>query len=57
MYALGKMKIAKDSDIKLIHHKHLTWGNVIFEDGMEENRATVRSFLKSNKNSELWSFW
>lgn len=47
-YALKKMKIATDDEIIFMHHKHLPWGNVIFDIGMEKNRDIVRDFLHSN---------
>lgn len=46
--ALRKMNIAAEEDIAFVHHKHLPYGNVIFDIGMEENRQTVRSFMKQN---------
>ena len=49
LYALKKMAIATEDDIVFLHHKHLPWGNVIFDKGMEDNRAIVQAFLAENK--------
>lgn len=43
-YAIQKMKIAAKHDILFMHHKHLKYGNVIFDIGMESNRDEVRGF-------------
>ncbi|CAM3858225.1 protoporphyrinogen/coproporphyrinogen oxidase [Parendozoicomonas haliclonae] len=48
MYALKKMKLAKEEDVEFLHHKHLAWGNVIFDSGLEDNRKIVRDFLRSH---------
>ena len=45
-YAIHKMKIAKDEDVIFYHHKHLKYGNVIFELGMEEKRDQVLKYYK-----------
>jgi len=45
LYAIKKMKIAKDNEIVFMHHKRLDWGNVIFDVGMEENREVIREYL------------
>lgn len=45
LYALRKMNMANDEDIAVLHHKHIKWGNVVFDLGMEERRALVRKFL------------
>lgn len=47
LFAIEKMGIAKREDIVVIHHKHLPYGNVIFDKGMEANRAIVRNFIQS----------
>ena len=47
IYALKKMKIADKEDIIFTHHKHLRYGNVIFDIGMEKNRNLARSIFKS----------
>lgn len=46
--ALNKMNIATEEDITFVHHKHLPYGNVIFDIGMEENRQTIRGFMEQN---------
>lgn len=40
------MKICEKEDIVLIHHKHLPFGNVVFDHGMEDRREVVRRYLK-----------
>lgn len=49
LYALKKMKISSEEDIVFMHHKHLPWGNVIFDSGMEDNREIIRDFLKESE--------
>lgn len=48
-YAIRKMNIAADEDILFMHHKHLPWGNVIFDVDMEKNRQIVRNHLAVRK--------
>ncbi|WOD06221.1 protoporphyrinogen/coproporphyrinogen oxidase [Marinomonas sp. GJ51-6] len=45
-YAIDKMNICQPNDILFLHHKHLPYGNVIFDQGMENHRDLVREFLK-----------
>ena len=46
MMALKKMGLVKSEDeVLFMHHKQLTWGNVVFDLGMEERRAIVRGWL------------
>ena len=45
--ALGKMELATPDDILFTHHKHLKYGNVIFDKGMEKQRDLVRNFFSS----------
>lgn len=47
LYALKKMGIAESKDIKIMHHKHLAWGNVVFKHNMEDYRAKVLSYMDS----------
>jgi protoporphyrinogen oxidase len=47
LYALKKMGIADESDVKFIDHRFLPYGNVIFDLGMEENRRIVRNWIGS----------
>ena len=47
IYAIEKLGIARKSNIIFTHHKHLPWGNVIFDLGMENNREVVRKFIKT----------
>ncbi len=56
LYSLEKMQIAAQKDILFIHHKHLPWGNVIFDIGMEENKEIVKSFLKSKSITSCGRF-
>jgi protoporphyrinogen oxidase len=48
IYALKKMNIANEDDILFTHHKHLRYGNVIFDIGMEEKRNLASSFFKTS---------
>jgi protoporphyrinogen oxidase len=47
IYALKKMNIAKTEDILFTHHKHLAYGNVIFNHGMEIQRNRVRDYFNA----------
>jgi protoporphyrinogen oxidase len=42
---LLEMGICKESDILFTHHKHLPFGNVVFDHGMEERRKVVLDYL------------
>ena len=45
--AIKKMGIAiNDDDILFAHHKHLPWGNVVFDLGMEVRRNLVLNWLE-----------
>ena len=46
--ALQRMGIAEAADIAVLHHKHLPWGNVIFDSGMEARRDRVRHWLRES---------
>ena len=48
IYALKKMKIAMGNDLIFTHLKHLRYGNVIFDRGMEKNRDLIRSYFLNN---------
>lgn len=48
IFALEKMGIASSSDIRVLDHRRIKYGNVIFERGMEEHRAVVLDWLKSH---------
>lgn len=48
MYSLKKMNIANEDDIVFTHHKHLKYGNVIFNIGMEPKREVVRDYFSSH---------
>lgn len=56
VYALKKMKVAQPEDIVFLHHKHLPYGNVIFDKGMEYNRDMVRNFLNENDVATIGRF-
>ncbi len=45
-YALAKMGIASEDDILFLDHRRLSWGNVIFDVGMEAQRQVVREYLR-----------
>ena len=42
---LVKMNICSADDILFVHHKHLPFGNVVFDHGMEERRGIVLDYL------------
>lgn len=46
LYALKKMGIADEQDIIFMDHRFLEYGNVIFDNGMEEDRGTVLAWLE-----------
>jgi protoporphyrinogen oxidase len=47
LMALHKMKlIQSDSEVMFMHHKKLLWGNVVFDQGMEERRDKILNWLK-----------
>lgn len=39
--------ICSKDDVIFVHHKHLPFGNVVFDHGMEERRSIVLSYLES----------
>jgi protoporphyrinogen oxidase len=48
MMALKKMGIVEGGDeVIFMHHKRVTWGNVVFDLGMEERRDLVHDWLKT----------
>lgn len=40
--------ICKKEDILFLHHRHLPYGNVVFDIGMESRRKIVLDYLKEN---------
>ncbi|MGI1939171.1 protoporphyrinogen/coproporphyrinogen oxidase [Shewanella oncorhynchi] len=44
---LLEMAICSESDILFMEHKHLPYGNVVFDVGMEERRKVVLDYLSS----------
>lgn len=44
---LLNMGVCIDEDILFTHHKHLPFGNVVFDHGMEERRQVVLDYLAS----------
>ena len=47
MAGLKKMGlVASEDEVIFMHHKRLPWGNVVFDLGMEERRATVLDWLR-----------
>lgn len=44
---LLKMKICNKEDILFTHHKHLPYGNIVFDQGMEERRKLVLDYLST----------
>lgn len=48
MIALKRMGLVEGEDeVIFMHHKRVTWGNVVFDLGMEERRAIVHDWLKT----------
>ncbi|WP_411034591.1 protoporphyrinogen/coproporphyrinogen oxidase [Shinella sp. BYT-45] len=45
--AVEAMGLAGREEIALTHHKHLPFGNVVFDLGMEERRDVVRGWVES----------
>ncbi|GAA5214026.1 NAD(P)/FAD-dependent oxidoreductase [Corallincola platygyrae] len=45
--SLKELGICQQDEILFCHHKHLPFGNVIFDHGMEERRKIVRDYLDS----------
>jgi protoporphyrinogen oxidase len=44
-YALQKWGFTNLEDIEVVHHHHVSYGNVIFEQGMEVQRGKIRQWL------------
>jgi len=40
-----EMELCTESEIEFLHHKHLPFGNVVFDHGMEERRNIVLGYL------------
>jgi protoporphyrinogen oxidase len=45
--AMERMGLAARSDVIFTHHKHLPFGNVVFDLGMEERRNRVRAWVEA----------
>jgi protoporphyrinogen oxidase len=45
--AMERMGLAARSDVIFTHHKHLPFGNVVFDLGMEERRDRVRAWVEA----------
>ncbi len=45
LMAMERMGLASRQDVIFTHHKHLPFGNVVFDLGMEERRDRVRAWL------------
>ena len=45
--AMERMGLAARSDVIFTHHKHLPFGNVVFDLGMEARRDRVRSWVEA----------
>lgn len=42
---LIEMNICNEENIEFLHHKHLPFGNVVFDHGMEERRKIILDYL------------
>lgn len=56
IYALKKMKIANTEDILFTHHKHLRYGNVIFDKDMEIKRDQIINHYKTKDIKTIGRF-
>lgn len=45
-YALQKMQLCEEKDILFMDYRLLEYGNVIFENGMEEDRDKIRNYYE-----------
>ena len=50
------MNICAEKDILFMEHKHLPYGNVVFDKGMEERRQIVRDYLDLVKIKSVGRF-
>ena len=55
-YALEKMNIATPDQIKFLHHKHLTWGNVVFKKGTSKSIKLVKDYFTTNQIATVGRF-
>lgn len=55
-YALKKMNIAKEDEILFMHHKHLPYGNVVFDKGMELIRDKLRKYFDDHNVKTMGRF-
>ena len=46
LMAMERMGLATREDVIFTHHKHLPYGNVVFDLGMEERRDRVRDWMR-----------
>lgn len=53
---LLKMDICSEKNILFTHHKHLPYGNIVFDHGMEERRQVVLDYLGENEISSCGRF-
>ena len=47
LFALKKMGISSGGDVVVLDHRHVRYGNVIFDRGMEKRRGLIRKYLNS----------
>jgi protoporphyrinogen oxidase len=47
LLAMERMGLAQRSAVMLTHHKHLPFGNVVFDLGMEQRRDRVRNWVEA----------
>ena len=50
------MGLCEEEDIMFIHHKHLPYGTVVFNECIEKNRKIVRDFLESKNILSIGRF-
>jgi protoporphyrinogen oxidase len=56
LYALRRMNICKEEDIKFIDYRLLPYGNVIFLHGMEKDRDCIKEYLVKHGISLIGRF-
>lgn len=49
LMAMERLGLASRSDVIFTHHKHLPFGNVVFDLGMEARRDRVRTWVEGQK--------
>lgn len=56
LLALKKMGISSGGDIVVLDHRHVRYGNVIFDQGMEKRRDLIRGYFNSQDVKTIGRF-